>query len=277
MLLLLPGTASVYSQDEDLGDLPPMPLLDLGYPDQKLSFRQKRLAERREQLARKAENADQGRVEVAGRATLGQRLSASGANAKRKTVSQAITVQNSLPSGEDGITASGSRLRPFGDDRYWGEMPPPTPEESLIDLPPAPDLRTPDQITRRERIRNMRVSRFEERKAETEAAREDREMRARAVVNRPQADPSTALVQVESQSSSGAGFAGNVAAPQTVTQGSLKPFNERSTFYQDNQIVYKGGKPNSSSAGRAGNGTSGQDSTESPKWRLRNPFKSGAN
>jgi hypothetical protein len=129
---------------------------------------------------------------------VGQRLSTMASQPKKKPVSTQITVANSLPGGEEGITASGSRLQPFGDEDYWGDLPPPTPEESLIDLPPMPDLRTPDQITRRERIRDLRVAKFEERKAELESKRAEKEMRERAVVNRPVADPSTALVQVES-------------------------------------------------------------------------------
>lgn len=273
--MLLPGTAPVHSQDAELGGLPPLPDLDLGDPERKLSFREKRQMTKKAEAARQAEQVYRRPLDEPARATLGQRVSAAAANTARKPASQAITVENSLPSGEDGITASGSRLRAFGDDNYWGAMPPPTPEESLIDLPPTPDLRTPDQVTRRERIRNMRVARYEERKAEAEAAREEREMRERAVVNRPVADPSSALVQVESQSMGGAGFVGNVAAPETVDQGTLKPFNENSTFYKDNQLVYKGKKPDTAAEIWWERGTTeqGGPADARPKWRWRNPFK----
>lgn len=275
LLLLLPGTVPGHSQDNELGGLPPIPDLDLGDPERKLSFREKRQMAKKAEQARQEESVYRRPLDEPARATLGQRVSTAAANAGRKTTSQAITVENSLPTGEDGITASGSRLRAFGDEDYWGAMPPPTPEETLIDLPPLPDLRTPDQITRRERIRNLRVARYEERKAEADAAREEREMRERAVVNRPEADPSTALVQVESQNMGGANYVGNVAAPETVDQGTLKPFNENSTFYKDSQQVYKGHKPDTAGEiwWQRGTNEQGGPPEARPKWRWRNPFK----
>src|SRR5690606_16830622 len=149
----------------------------------------------------------------------------------------------------------------------------PTPEESLIDLPPLPDLRTPDQVTKRERIRNLRVARYEQRKAEIEAEREEHEMRKRAVVNRPAADPSTALVQVESQAMGDGSHIGNQEAPQTVDQGTLKPFNDGSSYYKDNQLVYKGRKPDSNAKvwWKRGTAEQGGPAEAQPKWRWRNP------
>lgn len=37
------------------------------------------------------------------------------------------------------------------------ETPPPSPEDTLIELPPLPDLRTEDQITRKEKLRERRI------------------------------------------------------------------------------------------------------------------------
>lgn len=275
--LLLIGLAALSAtsraQDSDLGGLPPLPDLDMGDPQRKLSWREKRERTRRIEESRYEENSYRRAEADAGRATLGERVSTMAQ--KRKTaVPQKITVENSLPTSEDGITASGSRLRAFGDDNYWGELPPPTPEETLIDLPPMPDLRTPDQVTRKERVRDILVAKQERRKAEAEALREEKEMRERATVNRPTADPSTALVLVESQGQMGSGFIGNQEAPQTVDEGTLKPFNENSTFYKDNQMLYKGDRPTAKPAvwWKRGTNEQGGPVEAKPKWEWRNPF-----
>ncbi len=277
LLMLFVFVCGPSAQDAELGALPPLPDLDLGDPQRKLSWKEKRERSRKANEARYESNVYRRQPEDVGRATLGQRISAAASQPKKKQVPQEVTVASSLPANEDGITASGSRLRAFGDDNYWGEMPPPTPEESLIDLPPMPDLRTPDQVTRRERLRDLRVAKYEQRKAVAEAAREEREMRQRAVVDRPAADPSTALVQVESQSMSGDAYIGNQAAPETVDQGSLKPFNEGSAYYKDNQLMYKGKKPDSNAEiwWRRGTNEQGGPAEAQPKWRWRNPFAAG--
>ncbi len=238
LFLLLSTGPKLHSQDLDLGELPPMPNLNLGDPERKLPWKVRRAIARSEQAEQEA-NARRSTSEDAGRVSLGQKLSNAASQSKAKPLSQKITVHNALPGGEDGVTASGSRLQPFGDSDFWGQMPAPTPEETLIDLPPLPDLRTPDQVTRRERIRDLRVAKYEQRKAQTEAAHEEKEMRERVIVNRPTADPSTALVQVESRGN-GVGYSGNQMAPETVGEGTLKPFSERSVYYRDNQMVYKG-------------------------------------
>lgn len=277
-LMLFVFAGGLSGQDAELGGLPPLPDLDLGDPQRKLSAKEKRERARKANEARYESNVYRRQPEDVGRATLGQRISTAASQPKKKQqVPQEVTVSNSLPANEDGITASGARLRAFGDDNYWGAMPPPTPEETLIDLPPLPDLRTPDQVTKRERLRDLRVAKFEQRKAELEAAREEREMRERAVVNRPSADPSTALVQVESQSMSGGSYIGNQAAPETVDQGTLKPFNEGSSFYKDNQLMYKGKKPDTSAEvwWRKGTNEQGGPVEAQPKWRWRNPFAAG--
>jgi hemolysin activation/secretion protein len=272
--LALPGVPVTLAQDAELGGLPPLPDLDLGDPQRKLSWREKREMTKRANEERYEENSYTRSGDDAGRATMGQRLSAMANQSKKKPVSNQITVANSLPGGEEGITASGSRLQPFGDEDFWRDLPPPTPEESLIDLPPMPDLRTPDQITRRERIRDLRVAKFEERKAELEAKRAEKEMRERAVVNRPVADPSTALVQVESQSMGGGSFVGNQEAPSTVDQGTLKPFNEGSTYYKDSQKVYQGRKTDTKAElwWKKGTNEQGGPAEAQPKWSWRNPF-----
>lgn len=257
-----------------MGGLPPLPDLDLGDPDRKMSWKEKREMSKKVEAAREAESVYRRQPEDVGRATLGQRLSAAASQTNKTNRSQNVTVVNSLPSNEEGITASGSRLQAFGDEDYWGELPPPTPEETLIDLPPLPDLRTPDQITRRERLRNLRVAKYEQRKAESDAIREEKEMRRRAVVDRPEADPSTALVQVESQSMTSAGFMGNTEAPQTVDQGTLKPFNDSSAYYKDNEKVYQGRRNDSAPEvwWKRGTNEPGGQEEEEPKWKWRNPF-----
>jgi hypothetical protein len=40
---------------------------------------------------------------------------------------------------------------------FWGELPPPTLEETLIDLPPLPELRTEDKKTRREKLHDDEI------------------------------------------------------------------------------------------------------------------------
>ena len=273
--LLFSIVIDLRAQDSELGALPPLPDLDLGDPDRKLSWRDKRQMTRKEEMAKREENVYRRQPEDTGRATLGQRLSASkNEQTRRMPVSDEITVNNSLPAGDDGITPSGSRLQAFGDPDHWGAMPAPTPEESLIDLPPLPDLRTPDQVTKKERIRDLLVAKQEKRKAEADAMREEKELRERVVVNGPAADPSTALVQVQSQQMGGAGFVGNQEAPSTVSEGTLKPFNETSSYYKDSQLVYKGRKNEAPVETWWKRGTNEQSGSESEdlKWRWRNPF-----
>ncbi|MBP9226327.1 MAG: ShlB/FhaC/HecB family hemolysin secretion/activation protein [Verrucomicrobiales bacterium] len=275
LLLLLFCPGGLRGQDTDLGGLPPLPDLDMGDPQRKLSWSEKRELSKKQAQARVEANIYERKPEDVGMATLGQRVSASATRNKQKNApSQEITVRNNLPTNEDGITPSGARLKPFGQEDFWGEMPPPTPEESLIDLPPAPDLRTPDQITRKERSRDRLVAKYEQRKAEADAIREEKELKARAVVNRPSADPANALIQVESRKMSEAGYVGNQAAPETVSSGNLKPFNEGSSFYQNDQLVYKGNRNNAPVEvwWKRGTQEQGGGNDEQTKWRWRNPF-----
>ncbi len=230
------------AQDSAFGELPPLPNLNLGDPDTKPTRAEKRMRAKIVDKEREQEEAIMRQNGTAAKPTFAEKLSSQRASAvKRAPVSQKITVNNSLPANEDGITASGSRLKPFGDEGFWAGMPDPTPEEMLIDLPPLPDLRTPDQVTRKERFRDRRIAKSDVREAEAELAQQQREAKARAVVNRPAADPSSALVQVESRRGT-AGYVGNQVAPETVNETTLKPFNESSSYYQDGQLVYKGPK-----------------------------------
>jgi hemolysin activation/secretion protein len=104
--------------------------------------------------------------------------------------------------------------------------------------------------------------------------REEKELRERVVLNRPAADPSTALVQVQSQQMGGAGFVGNQEAPSTVSEGTLKPFNETSSYFKDSQLVYKGRKNEApvETWWKRGTNEQGGSESEDPKWRWRNPF-----
>lgn len=275
LALLFTIVSDFRAQDSELGALPPLPDLDMGDPGRKLSWRDKRVMSRKEANAEREDNVYRRTPEDTGRATIGQRLATARAEqTRKKPMSNEITVVNSLPSTDDGITASGSRLKAFGDEARWAAMPELTPEEALIDLPPLPDLRTPDQVTKKERLRDVLVAKQNQRKAAADAMREEKELRERAVVSRPMADPSSALVLVESQQTGGAGYVGNQEAPMKTSEGTLKPFNESSSYYKDNQLVYKGRKNETSPETwwKRGTNEQGGADEEAPNWRWRNPF-----
>lgn len=245
VVLLIFFTASVglFAQDEELGMLPELPYLDLGNPDTKPTWQEKRVRKvnlEAQQRAQAAEDAQLGHTTT--QSGSDRRAAAKSRPGRKAPISDKISVRNSLPAGESGVTASGVRLQPFGDDNYWAGLPAVPTEETLVILPPTPDLRTPDQVTRRERTRNLWVAKQDVKKAELDAEREMREIKERTIVNRPPVDPSTALVQVQSQSGSGAPYIGNAEAPETINRGKLKPFDSSSSYYKDNQIVYKGDK-----------------------------------
>ena len=278
-LALIVGLASlthVSAQDDALGALPPIPNLDLGDPDHKLSWREKREKNKAIMDAQEETRSYTRSGADTGDATFRQRVSKVVKNDPKKMQarSQEVTVQNSISSNNDALTASGSRLQPFGDDQYWGELPPPTAEESLIDLPPLPDLRTPDQITRKERMRDRRVAKYEAIKAENEAKREATEIERRATVNRPPADPNSALIQVEAQSMAGSNYIGNQEAPETVSQGNLKPFDAGSSYFKGDELVYKGRENEKPVQMWWKRGTSepGGGDEDAPRSQWRNPF-----
>lgn len=271
------GTAlQVSAQDSELGALPPLPNLDLGDPDRKLSWSERRKANKAAEQQQYESSLYTRTPADTGSATLGERFKkASNKNKAANTRSTQVDVNNSIGSNDDALTPSGGRLQPFGqENEYWVGMPEATPEESLIDLPPMPDLRTPDQVTKKERFRNLRVAKYEARKAEAEAKREEQELKRAATVSRPMADPSTALVLVESQSSVQPAYVGNQEAPQTVDNGTLKPFDAGSSFYKDNQQVYKGAKNEApiNFWWKKGTTEQGGPPEAEPKFTWRNPF-----
>lgn len=263
------------AQDMELGALPPIPDLDLGDPERKLSWKEKRQKSRKASQSRYENNVYERTAEDTGRATVYQRLSNS---VKERTSTPRptteISVDNTISSSDNAMTASGARLQPFGEEgKYWEGIPLPPQDELEIDLLPMPDLRTPDQITKKERLRNKRIAKYELRKAEADAKREEREARERAVVNLPPADPANALVQVESQGGYDPGYMGNVDAPETINSGgNLKPFNEDSSYYKDGSLVYKGRKNTAPAQVWWKKGTSEPGDGVEPKWQWRNPF-----
>ena len=104
-------------------------------------------------------------------------------------------------------------------------------------LPPLPDIRTPDQVRWFERWRNRLVIQKKIRHAKAEARREARERQSRPTVNRPAQDPSTAAAVVSSQS--GSPYAGSNTTPETIDGDALKPFNSKSKFYEGGFLVFK--------------------------------------
>ena len=254
LLIFFSASVGLFAQDEELGMLPELPYLDLGNPDTKPTWHEKRVRQKNIEAQRRAEAAEDAKLGITtqtGSTSISaeRRATSKSKPGKITPLSTKVSVRNSLPDGESGITASGVRLQPFGDNNYWGGMPPIPIEETLVDLPPLPDLRVPDQVTRKERVRDKWVAKQDVKKAEADAARERREFNERMVVSRPPQDASAALVQVQSQSGSGAPYVGNAEAPETVSKGKLKPFNASSSYYKDNQIVYKGSGNTGSSSG----------------------------
>lgn len=243
LLLFVTSSSALLAQDEELGMLPELPYLDLGNPDTKPTWEEKRARKMNLDAQQRAQAAEDAELRLTTRQSGSERRAAAKSKPGRKApISNKISVRNSLPDGESGITASGVRLQPFGDDNFWGGMPAVPVEETLVMLPPTPDLRTPDQVTRRERTRSRWNAKQDIKKAELDAERERREFKERTIVNRPPVDPSTALVQVQSQSGSGAPYVGNAEAPETINRGQLRPFNSSSSYFKDNQLVYKGDK-----------------------------------
>lgn len=274
------NSTGIQGQDAELGIiLPPPPNLDLGDPDRKLSWREKRKIAKAEEDLQRQQNTYIRNPQEDQYRSFGDRLLSAGPRAADQTIPSRpteIDVRNSMPSYDDAVTASGSVLQAFGEEgTRWEGMPAPPPEETLIVLPPLPDLRTPDQITAKERFRNRRLAKYEAKRAEEEAKERERELRERARVTLPEADPSTALVQVQSMAGYEENYVGNVAAPETVDQGNLKPFNSESEFYQNQQLVYKGNKRKDPAQlwWKRGTNQPGGTVTDGPKWEWTNPFR----
>lgn len=150
--------------------------------------------------------------------------------------------QNSLTSPSNGITPTGNRLQPFGQPEYWGRgnsaVTPSQEEDELAMLPPLPDLRTPDQITKAERKRNLRNAKFAARHEANVAAEEAKRAAMMAQVQTAPVDPSTALIQVESKRD-GAQDYGRRERPTTVNGGNLKPFNSGSAYVEGSELKYQ--------------------------------------
>jgi len=238
--LLFVGSAN--ADDSDLGFLPPLPNLDLGDPEREPSWSQKRRARIVAQKEMESEKA-QSNVQKPPSVPLKDRLKLASQNNQTKQRSRfaKVDVNNSISSQDDAYTASGNRLMPFGEENgYWAGMPAARPDEVLVDLPPMPDLRTPDQVTGKERKRNRFVAKQEARNSQAVAKREEAERERTATVSRPAADPDSALVLVESQRMDSSTVAPNQEVPETLNKGKLKPFNSGSVFYKNNEKVYQG-------------------------------------
>ncbi len=146
--------------------------------------------------------------------------------------------RNSVDSPSDAITPTGGRLKPFGNPQYWGPEEPAPIDAELGLLPPLPDLRTPDQMSKAELQRARRLAALAEQQARNEAR--EAEIRALQQANRPQPkpDPSSALIQVESQKR-GAVDHGRRDRPDSVNGGQLKPFNAGSTFIEEGEVKFQ--------------------------------------
>ncbi|MEM7602178.1 MAG: hypothetical protein AAF357_12275 [Verrucomicrobiota bacterium] len=239
------GFSFVEAQDSEFGMLPPMPMLDLGDPERELTWSERRrlaMIEKREQASIEAAARSEAKaagVSTSNRVKLGSGLSK--LNGPRLSTAKREPIVNSISSTDDALTASGNRLMPFGEEGdYWAGMPMNVGDQIDINLPPMPDLRTPDQVLGKERYRNRRVAKQEQRKSLAEAQREEAAIKRAATVSRPQADPSTALVQVQSGQPTASPGYGNLEAPETVTEGNLKPFNSNSVYIKNNQQVFRG-------------------------------------
>lgn len=153
--------------------------------------------------------------------------------AKSEPVPATPMPQNSISSPSNAITPTGGRLTPFGSPQYWGNTPPPQQNDGLVSLPPLPDLRTPDQVSKVETKRNKLNARFAARQAEAKAKAEANE---KVVVE--QRDPSSALIHVQS-SRDYATDSGYRDRPSTATGSKLKPFNAGSSYTQNGQVLYQ--------------------------------------
>src|SRR6056297_1070091 len=124
----------VGAQDSELGSLPPLPNLDMGDPERKLSWAEKRRANKAEEERRARETSYTRTPSDTGSATLSQRIKKSAARNQAANQRPAtVNVNNAIGSRDDAYTPSGGRLMPFGEEsEYWAGMPEATPEEQLI-------------------------------------------------------------------------------------------------------------------------------------------------
>lgn len=273
---LMEGTVAS-AQDDALGALPPVPDLDLGDPTEKKGLFKKVKSSQQEKKAQRRENKYVRPAEQGPEPTFGQRMTkAMKGRPRNAPTEESITVVNKIPSSESAMTASGELLKPFGEEEdYWGDAMMATVEEDPFGLlAPMPDFRTPDQISKKERLRNEMVARQERRKAEQEAKRLAKEMANRPTVQQPPPDPSSALIQVQSRRDAHDHYHGNVEAPETPNNRQLKAFDPNATYVQGNQVVYRGSEPITPAMAwwRRGIMGEGEADPQEPKWRWRNPF-----
>ena len=264
------------AQDSELGGLPPIPDLDLGDPTDKQGLFKKAKSNRKAVRDREESNVYTRPADQPPEASFGQRMTKA-IKGKPQTgpSEQTINVNNKISSSDNATTASGQLLKPFGEEEeYWPEEMMVAQEDPLAILPPLPDFRTPDQVSSKEKRRNLRVARYEQRKAENDARRMAKEQERAATVNLAPPDPSTALVQVESQRRHHENYVGNMEAPETPNKRELKPFDPGSTYVQNDTLVYRGDKPPRAAQVWWARGTQGESAdSDDRKFRWFNPFR----
>lgn len=281
LLLCGMSLSSIQAQNSPLGGLPPVPNLGSGSSrsDEGMAerIRKKRKAtddaQKRELIARqeaRKSGAAKGKDKVSRRV---------GSVEQGEPPAQAPRRMGGAPgqlvAPEDSVTPSGSRLKPFGVDDFWQEEL--VQEERIIELPPLPDFRTPQQKTRMERILEARVAKSEARHEAIVAQEEAKEKAAnQMMIKKVPLDPSTALVQVSRQKAM-YGYNGAPINPETPTGKQLRAFNQGSRYVQDNQLVYTGSVPTRAQTrwlDRGVNPTAYPGDNDG-KWEWKNPFSAG--
>jgi hypothetical protein len=139
--------------------------------------------------------------------------------------------QNSLASPSNGVTPTGGQLQPFGQPGYRSGVATGD-DDGLGTLPPLPDLRFPDQITKVEKRRNAKNAKYAARQAGSEARAEERRL----------ADLETK--EVISQGPLNRKFEEPVSPshgtrPGLVSGGYLKPFNADSSYTEGCETKFK--------------------------------------
>lgn len=182
------GNAAPAAQndEDDLAILPPMP--DLRTPDQVTNSERRRNARNAKFAARQAKNeaAEEARL-MAELAELEKQTRPDPSTALIQVESPRKNAQG-FGKPERPLTMNGGLLKPFNAGSSYTEdcevkfkwsnhefvEPEPDPsEDELGMLPPLPDLRTPDQVTRTERMRNLRILKFRARQAREAEQRRD--------------------------------------------------------------------------------------------------------
>ncbi len=271
------SACSVRAQNSPLGGLPPVPELgDGGKKEDKGLVR--RMKDRQ-----KANDEQQKRQQVARQEARKRKNGVVGDLVRRPTVreqgeepARAMRSPNSVPGQitlpDDPLTPSGVQLKPFGaEDMFETEE---VTEEAIVELPPMPDYRTPQQKSWIERYREAKVAEHDARhEAIVKKQEAEEQAKKAAMIRRTPPDPSTALVQVERQQAL-YGYNGAPVAPETPNGRQLQSFNQGSRYVQDNQLVYTGARPVRPQTrwierGINPGATPGDGGS---KWEWRNPF-----